>query len=496
MPSSVNEITSMCKSGQVQQAYNLARADMEQQLPWAQREMGWALYYLIKNDTETANYQSLVSHLDELKSLDQLTISEDNMLFENVLYKVAGYVKACISPTGIDTSVKLSRIFSTLRGYAFVASKGYSFLLQSFIKCEGWREMADFIDWWNFNNLLPEDYTPYQLQNGRTVLSLAERAYIAKSKALLQLNDLGRIEEFLPQIDELIENHPEMLYPGYFYGKMLLALGASVEDALRVIMPFVRRKITEFWVWSLLSDVFVNEPEKQLACLLRAVHCHTQENFLGRVRIKLAALYIQRNQLDYAKYQIEQVTRCYLSQGWRLPYEIDCWVHQPWIQSVEANGGHPVNYMAITDEILCIGTEEAIAVVTQTNDRSQKVTMVYGHEKSMKQKLRFNVKVGDVLKINFISDTNGKLRLLSACRSTLLSNLSYVKEVEGMIQKRDTQPFAFLKFGNENAFVSPNLVNSTNVSNRELVKALIVYGYDSNKDRWNWICLRINKLGL
>ena len=298
MPSSVNEITSMCKSGQVQQAYNLARADMEQQLPWAQREMGWALYYLIKNDTETANYQSLVSHLDELKSLDQLTISEDNMLFENVLYKVAGYVKACISPTGIDTSVKLSRIFSTLRGYAFVASKGYSFLLQSFIKCEGWREMADFIDWWNFNNLLPEDYTPYQLQNGRTVLSLAERAYIAKSKALLLLNDLGRIEEFLPQIDELIENHPEMLYPGYFYGKMLLALGASVEDALRVIMPFVRRKITEFWVWSLLSDVFVNEPEKQLACLLRAVHCHTQENFLGRVRIKLAALYIQRNQLD------------------------------------------------------------------------------------------------------------------------------------------------------------------------------------------------------
>ena len=92
--------------------------------------------------------------------------------------------------------------------------------------------------------------------------------------------------------------------------------------------------------------------------------------------------------------------------------------------------------------ILCIGTEEAIAVVTQTNDRSQKVTMVYGHEKSMKHKLRFNVEVGDVLKINFISDTNGKLRLLSARRSTLLSNLSYVKEAEGMIQKRDTQPFA------------------------------------------------------
>ena len=484
----------MCKSGQVQQAYNLARADMEQQFPWAQREMGWALYYLIKNDTETANYQSLVSHLDELKSLDQLTISEDNMLFENVLYKVAGYVKVSISPTGIDTSAKLSKIFSTLREYTFVASKGYSFLLKSFIKCEGWREMADFIDWWNLSNLMAEDFVPYQIQNGRTILSLAEQAYNAKSKALLQLNDLGRIEEFLPQMDDLVENHPEMLYLGYFYGKMLLALGASVEDALRVIMPFVRRKITEFWVWRLLSDVFVHEPEKQLACLLRAVNCRTPENFLGRVRIKLASLYIQQNQLDYAKFQIEKVTRCYLSNGWHLPYEIDCWIHQPWIQSVEANGGNPINYMAITDEILCIGTEEAVAVVTQINDRLHKVAMVYGQEKSMKQKLRIKVKVGDVLKINFISDTNGRFRLLSAHRSTLSTNLNYVKEVEGVIQKRDTQPYAFLKYGNERAFVSPNLVNANKVSNSELVKALVVYGYDSNKDRWNWICLRINKL--
>ena len=65
-----------------------------------------------------------------------------------------------------------------------------------------------------------------------------------------------------------------------------------------------------------------------------------------------------------------------------------------------------------------------------------------------------------------------------------------------MIQERYAHAFDFVILRNENAFVSPNLVNSTNVSNRELVKALIVYGYDSNKDRWNWICLRINKLGL
>ena len=142
--------------------------------------------------------------------------------------------------------------------------------------------MADFFDWWNLDNLTPEDYTPYINQKGQKIMTLAERAFIANSKALLRLNDLGRIEEFLPKLDNLINTHQEMMYPGYFYGKLLLALGSNSDEALKVIIPFARKKITEFWVWQLLSDVFTNDEDKQLACLLRAVHCRTQETWLTR----------------------------------------------------------------------------------------------------------------------------------------------------------------------------------------------------------------------
>ena len=31
---------------------------------------------------------------------------------------------------------------------------------------------------------------------------------------------------------------------------------------------------------------------------------------------------------DLAKFQIDKVTQCYLPQGWHLPYEVDCWIHQ------------------------------------------------------------------------------------------------------------------------------------------------------------------------
>ena len=52
---SLKETIKLCKEGHVQQAYELAKADMIQQKPWGQLVMGWSLYYLIKDDAETAN---------------------------------------------------------------------------------------------------------------------------------------------------------------------------------------------------------------------------------------------------------------------------------------------------------------------------------------------------------------------------------------------------------------------------------------------------------
>ncbi len=490
---SLKEILTLCKEGKAHNAYELSKADLEQQFPWAQREMGWVLYYLMKDDTDTNNYQSLLVHLDEFRKLNQLSLTDDNMIFENVLFKVAGFVKAHISPTGIDSPIKLSVIFSKLRNYSFEPSKGYSFLLQSFIKCDSWQEMADFIDWWNLEKLSEEDYKPFRMDNGRTIMSVAEQAFIAKSKALLRLNNLGRIEEFLPLMDELMEKHPEMTYPGYFYGKLLLSLGSTSEDALKVIVPFARKKATEFWVWQLLSDVFVNDQEKQLACLLRAVNCRTQENFLGKVRIKLANLYIQRDQFDYAKYQIDKVTECYLSQGWHLPYEVDCWIHQPWINTISPNKNAPIDYMAITNTILCEETDEAVAVVTNVDANSHKVNLVYGYRKRVSQKLRIKVVPGVVLKINYIAEPDEKIRILSSGPTRFLNDLDFAKVAEGTVRKRPDKDFAFLKTMKTDFFISPNTVRKYGIHDGETVQGLIVYDYNKKKDTWDWICISINK---
>lgn len=488
----------MCKEGKVQQAYELAKSDMDNSPdnPWTQREVGWALYYKLKNAADNKDFQGMLPVLDEFFKLDKLSFPEDGLIYENVLFKIATYIYNNLNPNDLNTPAKLSTFFNQLRSLKFPPSEGYSFLLQSFLVGESWAEMADFLDWWNLDNLSVKDYTPFVNEKGRRLMTLAERAYIANSKALLRLNNPARTEEFLPKLNALMESHPEMTYPGYFYGKLLISLGENADEILRIIVPFVQKKSSEFWAWQLLSDVFTSEADqdKKLACLLRAVNGNAQETFLGKVRIKLATLFIQCNDLRRARYQIDTVIRCYTSQGWRLPREIEQWIRQPWINTVTPDNTNPIDYMAITESILLNGTEEAVAVVTNYNNKTQKTTFVYGIKKDLVQKLRFKAYKGGVYKINYILDHENKPKVLHAQQIELPDNLEYAKKVEGIVSKNPANQFAFLKTQTTNdCFISPDLVKEHNLTDGQQISCKIAYCFNMKKSMWNWVCITIKK---
>ena len=42
---SLNQILDLCNTGRVQEAYDLAKADLEQEKPWAKLTTGKALFY-------------------------------------------------------------------------------------------------------------------------------------------------------------------------------------------------------------------------------------------------------------------------------------------------------------------------------------------------------------------------------------------------------------------------------------------------------------------
>lgn len=492
----LKEITAMCRAGQLIEAYAQAKADVETRMDdvWAQRSLGWVLYYRIKNAVEKNEFDAILSCLEELRSLQQLTVSTDGMMYEKVLFAISSFVRNKILVTDETSSEKLSLLFEMMKGYTFAKSKSYSFLLQSVIKHDTWGEMADFIEWWNLENLMPEDFEPYEIQKGRAMMSLAERVYINYSKNLLKQKDTERIQYFLLHLNQMVDTHPEMVYLGYYCGKLLLAVGRNQGEALNVLLPFARKKSTDFWVWTLLADVFKANQELQMACLMRAAHCKTQETFLGKVRLQLASLYIQNKQYNKARYHIDKIVDCYNKNNWQLPSEVYWWTREPWINKVNPDSSEALDYMSITNDILCDGCEEAVAVVTYVDSNSNRVAMVYGDKLRMMQKLRIKVGIGDALSIKYIIDSMGKPKLLQAVPiERFPQNLPYAKKFNGVVDRRPDKPFAFVKGNSERYFINPALVQKYDLQNAQSIRVKVACDYDKKKDEWRWACIKICK---
>ena len=160
----LNEIIALCKSGQVLDAYNQAKADLEQEKPWARLTIGKALYYCIRKDAEDGRYEQLLSHLDEMLSLQLIPENE------NTIFWIGYFAKRHLAPRAIDTPMRLSALFQKLKEYTFNPGKSYSALLEGFIRCDSWQELVDFLDWWDLDNLTPEDYQPVEIAPGSKIM--------------------------------------------------------------------------------------------------------------------------------------------------------------------------------------------------------------------------------------------------------------------------------------------------------------------------------------
>lgn len=486
----------MCKASQVAEAYGLAKADYEAapQNVWAQRELGWALYYMLKNTAEKKDRQMFYTHLEELGGLNLLTMQNDALIFDNVIWKSIELIKQI--PT--ERTDEIERIYSLLCKYTFLPSKGYSALLKQFLRFDTWNRLVEFFEWWNIDNLMPEDYLPFVKEDGKKVMSLAEQTYIAFSKALLRLNDKEKIQDFLPKIEKLLEDYPEMMYPGYFCGKLKIAMGAERESALDIITPFVRKKKTEFWVWQLLYELYRGEPDIQLACLLRAVHCKTQETFLGKVRMKLVSIFLQRKDYPRAKYHLDQMVRCYMQQGWHLPYEVQYWLKETWINNTQADSSDGMDYRQYTDAILTRGANQSIALVTYVDYTKKRALIVYDEKKRANIPLsHFDIKVkeGALLEIQWIPGTKDDIIVVGAKKvdRQALKGISYIRIIEGKIIKRENNPFAFIKKDNLQCYIKPETVQKQHLHDNDDAIVLAVLDYNKKKDSWNWTCVSLNK---
>ena len=495
--SSIKEIISICKEGRTEEAYSLAQQDLDYSPDniWAQRAMFWALYYSAKADIARNNTQSALSRLDQILNLSLIGIENDEVFSNTLLRLLSEIAKGCPA----DRFDIMDSIFAFVQHFSFAPSREYSFFLKECCKMKGWDNLVAFIEWWRLDNLLPEDYQKYRTDKGKEIMSIAESVFIAYSKALLKLNDKQKIRDFLPRLEHLAQEHRrDMMYPGYYCAKLMFALGSNIEQILGTSIDFIRTKRSEFWLWQSLSEMFINDEGMWLACILRASHCNTEEKFLVNVRLRLMRFYLTKNDFPRAKYQLTKIIECKKDNNWNLGYEITTILNSQWYNVYPEDKSDPIDYLLPTDGILLRGANESIAVVANVDRNAKKAYIIYAKEKTTAMKFKeagFTPKQGDLLKVKWVADNNGRIRILSA---TLLDDASlqptsYFKRIEGETLRRDGQNYAFIKTIEGNYFVAPEIVKKYSLENGTVIKALAVLNYNKKKDVWNWICIKIEE---
>ena len=488
----------MRKSGNMEEAYNMAISDYNQNQSdeWAKRALSWCIYDILKSNASFSCGKVFVAKLRELKDL-QMPASEE-LFWKNIVWPINAFLRDC-SKNPRMTANGYSVVFDLIKDFHFIKpSLEYSLLLNAFLKGKekDWHEIVDFCDWWNFVNFRPEDYQCETLPNGKKMpLSLVENAYITCSKVLLKTQDVECVQTFIPQLQALADEHPEMLYLNYYLGKMYIAFGGNDEDAMKSILPFVRKKQNEFWAWQLLAEALEKDGEKCMACLLRAANCHTQEQFLVGLYLTLARAFEQLGFYNDARFYLDKYCRVKQETQAKISNEAHKMMEKEWY--AEALGKEPsyqLDYMSITNDLLYGDMPETDAVVSYVNAEKKIVTIVYGEKKEGFFKYDRFVKklnVGDFLKIRIDgTSAEGHMKMLSVTKTDNIISTSFCKTIEGTVTSNKTKTVFFLKSGNQSYFITPKMKNDKLVVG-ETLSAVALYSYNRKKEEWGWICVKL-----
>lgn len=496
------EVTRLRKEGRLNEAFELAQTEFEANPDnvWAWRALAWChdarCKELAANYKTDPTVDNLNSFLTALEAAVAMKPGEDETQYcDTLLWRVVSVLSALYKHSSdVNVPGVADRVFLALRDlYPIRPGEAYSALFSAFHRLrKEWPGYVGFCDWWNFQNFRPEDFVREIYNGQQQPVSLAEGAYIAYARALLDIRDCEAIRDFLPRIEALTDAHPEMTYPGYYVGKLLLAIGQRGEATVASLRPFLIKKRTEFWAWQLMAEALPGTDDLSLACLLRAVHCHTQENFLTRVRELLAAHYLSRGDYGNAREQIERVVDTCRKGQQRVPRQVDSWQREGWYtEAGEKEVKTKIDWQRLTDEFLFADRPACVAVVVGVNTEKKVVHVVYGRERQGHFRQPRGMKpcqTGDVLELRMGEvSPQGHIEVFTAVRrEDVVPQTDYCKWVVGDVTANAAHTAHFVGKGNDRVFILPHVMERRRWQEGEMVGTLAVYAYNPKRNEWAW----------
>jgi len=492
------EIKELRQAGKLEEALNLAKAEMEAEPAniWPKRNISWVYYDYLKLNGTFEHFDTFISWLNEIKNL-QLPV-EEKMLFEKLCWQVGKMAFSLLKNNPQDHH-KGMRLFEAIQSFHFPKpSEGFSFLFKALHKSlKETDNYLQFADWWDFKNFMPEDFKKEKMPNGKEVMAIAEQGYITYAKHLLpkqtQFGEISfnkeRASAFLPVLSEIVDNYPQFQYPAYFNAKLLLALGDK-DHMLSALLPFAKKKRNDFWVWEILSEAFSNDPEKVFACYCKALSCKSPEEMLVSLRQKMAGILIAKKLYNEAKTEIDLLVQARTEHGFRIPNEVINWQATEWYKNAivsKSNFGFYKAQLPIAEGLLFNDIPEELVIVEFVNSDKKMLNFIASESKFgyFKYERFFSeIKIGDILKVRFQGGSKeGIHQLYTAVKvNDEEFEKQFLKEVTGVIKIPAGKLFGFI----EDVFIHPSLVSKLKLTHGMTFKRKAIKSYNQEKKQWSW----------
>ncbi|MEX2569423.1 MAG: hypothetical protein WD431_26010 [Cyclobacteriaceae bacterium] len=496
---SFKKIKELRQAGKLDEALKMANQALEEEPVniWNKRAAAWVYYDYLKKFSQPDSFDAFKENLLKIKNL-QLP-EDEKMVFDNSAWQIGSMVFGLQKEEQVDYG-KINGLFEIIKEFHFTKpSEAFTFIYKAFHKgYQNWTKYLEYADWWSFENFRPEDYLKEEF-NDKKIMSIAEQAYIAYSKKLLEGEpidsygqqrtvDKERIRAFLPKLDKIIEEHPEYQYPPYFKAKLLLALGDD-ENILSSFLPFAKQKRNDFWVWELMAEIFPADKDIQFACYCKALSLKTPEDFLVKLRQTFAGMLVERQMYNEAKAEIQQVISTREKHEWKLPNQINQWTEQDWYKSatvIKDNKDLYTQYLKKAEEILFQDIPEEVVAVEFVNENKKILNFV----KDKKKFGFFNFsghldkpQIGDILKVRFNGEgQNGFFKILSAKNTEPDQTTEAIMNFEGTLKIISPSNFGFV----EDVFIEPKIILDNNYVDGQYLKGKAILSFNIKKKEWGW----------
>ena len=443
---SFRKINELRHEGRLEEAKAMADEALEKDADniWNKRAASWVNYEYLKKFSQPEDYLAFKENLLKIQNL-QLP-EDDKMVFDKSAWQIGSIVFKLQKQENVDYG-KIDELFEIIKDFQFTKpSEGYTFIYKAFHKgYKNWSNYLTFADWWNFENFRSVDFLKEEF-NERKIMAIAEQAYIAYSKKLLEeikysndnekssnhLND--KVDIYIEELNSIIESRPNYTYLPYYKAKLLMENGDD-EILSSSFLSFAQEKVNEFWLWDLMADIYYEDQNVQFAYFCKALSLKTKEGFLVKLREKFSKLLIHFNMLSEAKAEIKLAIEAREKNGWNLTNNLKKWMNEDWYINTQENNGNQKLYAKYADKaenLIYKNLPERLIAIEFVNTNKKIANYIIDKDNHGFFKYEGKIKspkVGEIYYVRFRNETNGHNFIYTAKKA---KDEAVLKEISGI----------------------------------------------------------------